>query len=253
MKIFVINLRRSNDRREHMTEQLERLGLEYEIFDAIDGQAEPAHHFLAKYDNAARLRWKVRPLSPGEVACFASHYSLWETCARLGEPIVILEDDLLLDETLPDVLQDIGQKIRRLHYVRLGRLFDRKILKLGSAPHGRHYVKYLKPAGGTQGYVIDPAGARRLIRHAHAWTDPVDNYMDHEWVHGLSSLGIEPPCVEHHQVGSSYIGHRDIDRKMVTVPLRIRREIMRNYEKARYVLFNLGFILRYFYLRRAYR
>lgn len=248
MKIFVINLRRSNDRRQHMMEQLERLGLEYEMFDAIDGQAKPLHRLFAKYDSITRLKWKVRPLSQGEVGCFASHYSLWEICVRLNEPIVVLEDDLLLDEALPGILEDVGRAMGRFHYLRLGRLFERSMMSLGAMSRGRHYVKYLQPAGGAQGYVIDPLGASTLIRHAGTWIEPVDNYMDREWNHGLPSIGVEPPCVAHSRVSKSNIGPREIVKARVS--LRIRREVVRIYEKLRYALFNMRFIARCLLLSR---
>lgn len=38
MKTFVISLKRSERRRQFMIEQCNRLHLDYEIFDAIDGQ-----------------------------------------------------------------------------------------------------------------------------------------------------------------------------------------------------------------------
>ncbi len=223
--------------------RLEQLGLPYEIFNAVDGQAESDHPHLAKYDNDARLRWKIRPLSRGEIACFASHYSLWERCTQLAEPIVVLEDDVLLDDSLTEILQDAAKKIGELHYLRLGRFFKRKMLRIGSTRSGHRYVKYLKPAGGTQGYVIDSDAAKMLMLHAHSWIDPVDCYMDKEWVHGVPSIGIEPPCVVHALIEESDIGTRGIDSKSVPFPLKIKRETVRSYEKMRDTLFNLTFVI----------
>ena len=38
MRAYVINLARSFDRRAHITAELEKAGLEYEIITAVDGQ-----------------------------------------------------------------------------------------------------------------------------------------------------------------------------------------------------------------------
>ncbi|CCF80089.1 putative lipopolysaccharide biosynthesis protein [Helicobacter bizzozeronii CCUG 35545] len=35
-------------------------------------------------------------MSMGELGCYASHYSLWQKCIQLHEPIAILEDDVHL-------------------------------------------------------------------------------------------------------------------------------------------------------------
>ncbi len=243
MDVFVINLRRSSERRRRIVEQLEQLGINYSIFPAIDAAEDADNPLLRRYDNERRLKVKVRPLSKGEIACFASHYSLWEKCVQLSSPIVILEDDVLLDKHLAEVLADVEKKMGRIHYLRLGRLFERRTMPLGLASTGHRYVKYLKPSGGAQGYVIDPAGAARLLRYADRWVDPVDCYMDKEWCHGLPSIGVEPTCVSHVPVEGSDIGARGIDSKKVGFLVKIKREVVRAYEKGRDTAFNAKFVL----------
>ena len=38
MKIFIINLKHDNEKREKMKEKLNKLNINYEFFDAIDGK-----------------------------------------------------------------------------------------------------------------------------------------------------------------------------------------------------------------------
>ena len=52
MKIFVINLKRSPDRRVKIEKQLKSLGLEYEIYEGVDGQLltdEQIKYYISHY------------------------------------------------------------------------------------------------------------------------------------------------------------------------------------------------------------
>jgi GR25 family glycosyltransferase involved in LPS biosynthesis len=91
MKGFYINLARSPQRRQAMDAQLHRLGLDrVERFEAIDAGHLPP--------------MPPGPLTRGEQACFLSH------AGAIGQAdpaafTLILEDDALLSDALPAVLQ----------------------------------------------------------------------------------------------------------------------------------------------------
>jgi glycosyl transferase family 25 len=108
MKIFVINLASDVARRNSMCEQLESLGLDYEIFDAIRGSdriEDPRW-----YDDAAARRLENRSLRPGEVGCALSHAAVYAEIVKRGLPwALILEDDAVLRQDLPQVLSTIEQ------------------------------------------------------------------------------------------------------------------------------------------------
>ncbi|KAA5940503.1 glycosyltransferase family 25 protein [Pantoea sp. Bo_2] len=63
MKIFVINLARSPERRASMEQQLSRLNLQYEIVEAVDGSQ------LSYTDIMKETRPLNYALSCGEVGC----------------------------------------------------------------------------------------------------------------------------------------------------------------------------------------
>ena len=100
MKIFIVNLKRAKERRKLMQEQFDRMsneekkGFEIIFFDAIDAKAGE-HLRFSQYSKIASLLFRGKEMSDGERACFASHYSLWQKCVELNEPIVVLEDDVL--------------------------------------------------------------------------------------------------------------------------------------------------------------
>jgi len=95
MDIVVINLERSTDRRIHMTAMLRGAGLEFRFARAID--ADTGEHLgFQQYDAAAARRAHGEELTPGEIACFASHHLLWHRSAETNRPLLVMEDDVVL-------------------------------------------------------------------------------------------------------------------------------------------------------------
>lgn len=196
MKIYVLNLARSQDRREHMERELGRLSLGYEIFDAIDG-SKGEHLRFPNYSRDECLRRWRRPMTAGEVACFASHYLLWQQCVASHEPVVVIEDDASVSEQLMEILR-ILPKLERYGYCRLSTIVSGKCEIIDAHfASGARLVRYLGEPQGTQCYVVFPRAAAKLISFAETWTQPVDNYLDSFWEHGVTSLGIDPPLVSH--------------------------------------------------------
>ena len=96
MRIVVINLAESTERRASICLQLTQLDLAFALFEAVD--ATRGFSSFAAYDERKYLANTGRRASPEEAACFASHVCLWKRCVASGEPMVILEDDA---EVLP--------------------------------------------------------------------------------------------------------------------------------------------------------
>jgi glycosyl transferase family 25 len=95
LHIYVINLARQKDRRDSASRQLEGLGIEYSIFRAIEAPEALENHFSGINNWLCQMEVK-RVGTPTEVACYASHLSLWRKCVELDESIVVLEDDFEL-------------------------------------------------------------------------------------------------------------------------------------------------------------
>lgn len=107
MKFYVINLKRSPQRRQLMCEQLDKFGVDYEIFAASDGRAlTPEEEAMVGtsdqviLDMAGGRQCLVEDkLSPAEVGCALSHLRLYQHILERGEErAVILEDDEVLNE-----------------------------------------------------------------------------------------------------------------------------------------------------------
>lgn len=100
VKLFVISLADSTERRRSIKKRLSELGLEFQFFDAIDGrQGLPPD--LETYVDRNRAQQKLgRPLSDPEIACALSHAFLYQHILEQDlEEAIILEDDMVPSES----------------------------------------------------------------------------------------------------------------------------------------------------------
>ena len=239
--IFIINLERSPDRRVHIDQQFRGLGLSYEFFNAVDGKKD--HPLFSHYDAKKRLYCKGCQLSPGEVACFASHYLLWQRCIELQKPIVILEDDVVVAPEFAQVIKELPLVIDQFSYVRLFGLADDSYWAVRSYPFGQA-VKYPKDPAGTQGYVISPQAAQKLILHAERWYLPVDIYLGRFWQHQVESIGLLPYRLKHSVLESTLSGWQG----KIPLPLwfKLRRELLEASDTLRRYWHNAKFLICHF-------
>ena len=121
--VYVINLERSTDRKEHMKQQLSFANFASPIFiTAVDGDDLSASR-LASINNIENLRgsekwdenWErnglVRILNKGEIGCFLSHLKVYKTFLEGGaQYALILEDDVVTSSV--DVVREIESVLK---------------------------------------------------------------------------------------------------------------------------------------------
>ncbi|UPQ88099.1 glycosyltransferase family 25 protein [Vibrio sinaloensis] len=197
MKIYVISLKRSPERRENIKKQLDTLGLEFEFFDAVDGRAEPPHPLFARYDYNKRL-WLTsgRMPSKGELGCYASHYLLWQKCVDLNAPILIIEDDSDVQPRIKELLPLIEAKTIEYGFLRLEPETEKCALyeKESSDSYSIYFMS--DNFGGTRSYAICPQSAKKLVSGSERWCMPVDNYIGSLYLHNMPSYLLKPFIVE---------------------------------------------------------
>lgn len=197
MKICVISLKRSPERRENIKKQLDALGLEFEFFDAVDGRAEPPHPLFAKYDYFKRL-WLTngRMPSKGEMGCYASHYLLWQKCIDIDEPILVLEDDVVVRPHLNQFFESISKVAQEYGFVRLQEKGERSQTYI-KEKNDEYSVSFLdNNFGGLLCYAISQSAAQKLVDGCTRWTLPVDNYVGSLYLHDAPSYLFSPSMVE---------------------------------------------------------
>lgn len=159
MKTYVINLPRDKKRREFQNRQLDQLGLDFEIVDAVSTvDIEPSVYEDHRND------WQ-RPLRDVEVACYYSHQALWKQIIEIDEAALILEDDALISKNVPEILNYLST-LKNVDYVNLevrGRkkLVADKGIEIPDVKSKIHRL-YLDRTGAA-GYVLYPSGAKKLL------------------------------------------------------------------------------------------
>ncbi len=86
----------------------------FQIFDAISPKHEDFEKFVQElYDAQSMLKsdwfhsdYCYQELLPREFGCYLSHYFLWKECVKTNQPVVILEDDTVLESNFMQALED---------------------------------------------------------------------------------------------------------------------------------------------------
>jgi len=182
MKIFVINLKSSVERRETMVKQLNKLELPYEIFEAVRGSELSEEEILSYYD---KTYYRQRPdyYSPGMVGCTLSHFFLYKKMVEENIDVaLILEDDMVLNKNLPGMLDLIAMEIRKDEVVML---FYQSYFPIELSASSATYLKDtyslyqvsgIKGLRSTGGYIITLEAATSLAKNLLPFTSFPDDW-----------------------------------------------------------------------------
>ncbi len=114
MKVFIINLKRSPDRRAFMERQAVMFGLDVKLVEATDGMSLVAENIDALYDRERSKSILDKELSANEIACADSHRkALSEFLESQEEYGLIMEDDIELNTDFATSLRTILKSIHR--------------------------------------------------------------------------------------------------------------------------------------------
>ena len=231
MKIFVISLIGSVERRERVKQELN--GVSFQFFDAINGREGLPESLEQRIDDNHRKLFRSRPLTPGERGVYASHYSLWKQCIALDEPIVILEDDFKATKYFDDVISHLDEMAKSFDYVRLEPQYTES-LNLGFDEVVQK-VLWLDNSKGATGYMLTPVAARKFLQASERWICAVDNFISETYLHGVPSVGVIPYAIYAPNDMESTIQGLS---KLQKVPLifKVTRELHRFY---RFLLMSL--------------
>ncbi|HEH5156014.1 TPA: glycosyltransferase family 25 protein [Campylobacter coli] len=208
MKVFIINLERSLDRKEYMQRQIQKLfeknpdlknKLEFIFFKAVD--AKNKEHLEFKQHFPWWASWVLgRELSDGEKACFASHYKLWQECVKIDESIIILEDDVEFSDEFLNNGEEYIEELSKseYEYVRFCYTFDKKFY-----PLNKNYLLSFEKLAGAQGYMLKASAAKKFIKCAKQWIYPVDDYMDMFYRHKVLNI-VKKPLLLKYDCQSDY-------------------------------------------------
>lgn len=168
MKVYVVNLDKDVEKLASITSQLNRLGVAFERVPAVYGKAIAWNELKKNYNP---FRWWCavgRPIAPAEIGCALSHYGVYES---ISEPVCILEDDVILDAAFVERLSEVEKFID-----------PKKPQVVMLSDHTRRYtsgeIGIVSSNGAmcTDGYVITPLAAKRLLKANLPMIVPCDHW-----------------------------------------------------------------------------
>lgn len=212
----VISLEDARARRDVISDRLRALGIPFEFVPGVDGRKldVPSH---PGYDRFKRRIFFGRDLSNGELGCVLAHRNACRHALESGHAAtLVLEDDALLTDELPEVLADLLAMPERWDLVRfLGREKNYRASRLiGPLPHGRaHLARPLGTPGGAYGYLLNPRAARRLLELTQRIWLPIDTLHGMTWLTGLATLSVVPSPILPDDDTPSCIDGQDAHRR----------------------------------------
>jgi len=109
MRIFVVNLGKDKGRFAFVSQQLERLGLGFERYPAVDGRALSPDEIRRAFRPVRSFIAMKKKMSRAEIGVALSHVGCYRAMVEAQEPLaLILEDDVVLDERFPAVLERVA-------------------------------------------------------------------------------------------------------------------------------------------------
>jgi glycosyl transferase, family 25 len=158
-KVYVINLDRHPDRLAHMREQLR--GIRFERIAAVDGNESPK---------------TVEGLSRFELACLASHRSVWRLFLNgPDQHACVLEDDLHLWPGFAALVNNEGWIPTDAHSVKLDTYFQKvKLGKRQAALADRQVARLYTRHQSSAAYLLTRSGAERYLELTEPPTLPAD-------------------------------------------------------------------------------
>ena len=198
LPIFVISLARAEGRRAAMRARLDKAGLRYEIVDAIDGAGLDITPHIYRFHQRKFNRKFGRDMTPREVACYLSHYQLWERIANAkNHCALVLEDDADWDEDLATICEEIDSLPWPWGVVLLSAR-QSKVSGRVLEPHigdNRRLILPDRRIATAAGYLISQWAARALLEHCREISAPLDIAYGEWWRSDIPFYVVSPSPV----------------------------------------------------------
>lgn len=169
-EVFMINLKRRQDRRERMLWALWAQEIKVRLVEAVDGKAMNTSQvealgiqMLPGYQDP----YHGRPLTKGELGCFLSHYNIWKEVVEKGlKKSLVFEDDLRFEiffkRRLMNLMRDVEREDLDWDLIYVGRKRMQVEHPEKAVPRVRNLVE-ADYSYWTLAYVISLQGARKLL------------------------------------------------------------------------------------------
>ena len=149
---------------------------------------------------SAKFRQKI--LSAGEIGCFESHVRAWVKVRSLGEPSLILEDNIKPLRSIREFLEKKALKETKGHG--LISFADYRLIRNTRIPYKASLIQGMKPMG-SKCYGLTSERACNLLSRfkKFGYIAPVDNWLSNHNVCGVYTYVSNKPLVKRSAVTSS--------------------------------------------------
>ena len=125
IKIYAIVLKHKTDLLDEMTNKLNNLNFDYEIFDAVYGKDLDEEYYKKNnisIDPCFRNPWTNTSLTTGEIGCSLSHYFCWKKALEEGiEYPIFVESDAIFESGFENIIKSVLHKEPSFDLLYLGR------------------------------------------------------------------------------------------------------------------------------------
>lgn len=192
--VLAINLERSKDRWQQLSQRAEAAGVQLTRIDAVDGralEAEKWDHFDAR---GFRLWHGRRPLA-AEYGCYMSHIkALRHVADNQMDFALILEDDATFE---PDFLERLEAIRHSGHASGVVKLFNHRLsgfVRKGNTSAGDNMGACIHgPLGSAMAYTVTAQAALKLQTALLPMFLPYDIALERGWAHGVKVLTTAKP------------------------------------------------------------
>lgn len=206
LQTWVINLDRAPDRLQRIAAQLERLGLPWTRLPAVDARALRPEQRAALDDATYQRKHGMTPLL-GELGCYLSHVEVMRAFLASGAAFaLVLEDDVVLRDTLPAVLEGLMANPARWDMVKLSAVHSGTPVPVLPVAPGNHLAVMLSRCTGSSAYLINRHAAEVYVGGLLPMQLPYDHVFDQGWRFGLKVRLVTPTPCRHDDQTASTIG-----------------------------------------------
>ena len=248
IKCFIINLEKRKDRLQKISKHLKKNNFNFVRFNAVDAESE-SYTILNR--NISQ-NGPLGEISKGDLACFQSHYLLWQHVSKNEKkPVLILEDDTYISNLGFKILSNtnwIPSDAKIIKCEKFGNKRHRVLLSpVVNSFSGFNLHFLLSKHSGTGGYILTPKGANFLVKNSFKVNVSVDHFLfnpnNSNIFKRLKPLQIYPAICEQNDSSSDiHLHRREFSYKSF---FDFIREIKRGYYEIRLLpkqLFQLVFL-----------
>lgn len=188
---FVINLKDATERWDHMSQALEKVGLDFTRIDAVLGKmlTEPISAFDERRFNILTGKHK----NYGEIGCYLSHIKALNTFIKSDfKYALILEDDVELPHHLPSLIHAAIQNSQHWDMLRLSSSREGNYIKISDLPHESALAYNTRVLKNTGAYLLNRKAAQACTQKMLPMRLPYDVALDRDWDFDFKTACIVP-------------------------------------------------------------